>query len=394
VQFIEVLGINYLAWGLLAIACVLPMLALWYFQLRGQHLFPPQRQRLIPWGGVEIALAFFLSHFFLLALVNDLLIRSNILAHIYGSGSARSCISASQGLAASLLSLSSLPASLGSAAEWASLIEEIRLYDGDKRAISVTVLAFPLQIVSICLLLRGVSGTRLYQLGLRCRGAARGILVGWLGWLLLAPVVLIVHVFVVWVYWFAVQVQPETHPIALLSQGELQAIDWFLILFSSVIAAPAFEELFFRGVLQPYFSRNSWGGEAAMGLAFVMALATRLGKLEPAWMNRQYAAFLYELQPAFFVLAMLPLFYAAPYLARGWVPNSQVVRAIFGTSLLFAMFHANIWPTPIPLFLLALGLGYLAYRMQNLTAPIVLHSLFNGVACMTFVLSRIGLTPM
>jgi hypothetical protein len=43
-----------------------------------------------------------------------------------------------------------------------------------------------------------------------------------------------------------------------------------------------------------------------------------------------------------------------------------------------------------PLFLLALGVGYLAYRTQSLVASIVFHALFNGVVCVGMVLSYAG----
>jgi membrane protease YdiL (CAAX protease family) len=49
--------------------------------------------------------------------------------------------------------------------------------------------------------------------------------------------------------------------------------------------------------------------------------------------------------------------------------------------MLFAASH-NVWPTPVPLLLLGLGLGWLASRTQSLVGPIVCHALFNGVACL------------
>jgi membrane protease YdiL (CAAX protease family) len=54
--------------------------------------------------------------------------------------------------------------------------------------------------------------------------------------------------------------------------------------------------------------------------------------------------------------------------------------AIFGSSLLFAVAHSNVWPTPIPLFFLGFGLGYLMQRTRSLVAPITLHALFNSVS--------------
>jgi hypothetical protein len=53
--------------------------------------------------------------------------------------------------------------------------------------------------------------------------------------------------------------------------------------------------------------------------------------------------------------------------------------AIAGSSLLFASLHANAWPAPVPLFVLALFLGYLAHRTGSLVAPITLHAAFNAL---------------
>jgi len=43
--------------------------------------------------------------------------------------------------------------------------------------------------------------------------------------------------------------------------------------------------------------------------------------------------------------------------------------------------HSFAWLSPVALFVLALGLGWLAYRMRSLAGPIVLHGLFNAVSC-------------
>jgi membrane protease YdiL (CAAX protease family) len=45
-----------------------------------------------------------------------------------------------------------------------------------------------------------------------------------------------------------------------------------------------------------------------------------------------------------------------------------------------------VWPTPVALFVLALGLGALAYRTQSLVGPVVLHGLFNGFNCLVLFL--------
>ena len=65
-------------------------------------------------------------------------------------------------------------------------------------------------------------------------------------------------------------------------------------------------------------------------------------------------------------------------IARGW----------YGTAVLFAAVHSGVWPSPIPLLPLALALGWLAYRTQSLTAPFVLHGLFNAVTALALLLSQ------
>jgi membrane protease YdiL (CAAX protease family) len=56
--------------------------------------------------------------------------------------------------------------------------------------------------------------------------------------------------------------------------------------------------------------------------------------------------------------------------------------------MIFAAFHSSVWPSPIPLFALGLVLGRLVYRTQSLFAGIILHSLFNTVACIVLIITR------
>jgi membrane protease YdiL (CAAX protease family) len=63
---------------------------------------------------------------------------------------------------------------------------------------------------------------------------------------------------------------------------------------------------------------------------------------------------------------------------------ADAARAIYAVAFLFAIVHP--WPTPIPLFLLGLTLGWLAYRTQSLIGPIVFHLLFNAVSCVALAI--------
>jgi membrane protease YdiL (CAAX protease family) len=70
---------------------------------------------------------------------------------------------------------------------------------------------------------------------------------------------------------------------------------------------------------------------------------------------------------------------------RAW-QESLANLSVFGSAMLFAMFHMS-WPSPIPIFLLGLVLGWLRLRTQNLWPGIVLHSLFNQVAFLALLWS-------
>jgi CNT family concentrative nucleoside transporter len=48
---------------------------------------------------------------------------------------------------------------------------------------------------------------------------------------------------------------------------------------------------------------------------------------------------------------------------------------VYASAALFAVVHSAIWPSPIPLFLLGLGLGWLAVRTRGVLAPAIVHGL-------------------
>ena len=63
-------------------------------------------------------------------------------------------------------------------------------------------------------------------------------------------------------------------------------------------------------------------------------------------------------------------------LPYGWLP-------ILISSLLFALAHFGYGPEPVPLFALALILGYVYQRTHRIIPGIVAHALFNLVTVAT-----------
>lgn len=69
----------------------------------------------------------------------------------------------------------------------------------------------------------------------------------------------------------------------------------------------------------------------------------------------------------------------APGVDHGWMP-------ILISSFLFALAHLGNGPSPVPLFVLALMLGYVYQRTHRITPCIVAHMVFNGVSVLIMIL--------
>ena len=222
-----------------------------------------------------------------------------------------------------------------------------------------------------------------------------------------------------------------------------------LVVLTAVVTAPILEELFFRGLLQPWFSRRREAGLAGMGIALVLAFLQRADKTATAWKTSGLVEAVQELWAPAFVLAMIPGFFLVRRLGAelaawrrrhpslsvfrrgswtdawsGWPDQTtegvtasprplaraatlapmewprfareafaaRAAGGIYAGALLFAAVHSFAWPSPVSLFVLGLGLGYLRYRTQSLVASIVVHALFNGVSC-TLLLIQPMLAP-
>jgi membrane protease YdiL (CAAX protease family) len=366
---LEELGTNALAWLMLAVPGGLICLALWYRLPAGERrLLPWPRPRPVPWLGVDVWAAFVIM-LFVTPVCAVLLQDSGLFHWLYGKAANA----------------------------------DTDLMHG-RRMLWAGVLALPVEVAIILGVLTALRGARLEEVGLTGRRAAQNITAGYLIWLVLTPVALLL-------YWAVKLVlEAEEHPMELLARQPLREVEWLALVFLAVVAAPLREELVFRGVLLPWQTNRGPDAQLVVGVA-ALAVAILMGTGKGGAFNAG---------PMIFILAMLPGYVLLPYGARWWRQRRRgpaaerngslageeetergpaaflrllsekrvnVLLALYGNGLLFAALHGSIWPTPIPLFVLGVGLAWLAHRTQSLVGPLVAHALFNGVATLDMFLS-------
>ncbi len=310
----------------------------------------------------------------------------------------------------------------------------------ERQQLWVPVLALPLSLAALFLILFLVSGTRPAHFGMTQTRFIPNLVAGYFLWLILTPLVLAVFFYILeWMPY-------DEHPLSKITQQNLLAVEWLLWIFQGVVAAPLLEELLFRGVLLGWLRRATLPGHLVVaGVAFLFCGLAAIKPLMPdveVDVPIHFKPTEVKWGPVVFAVVLIPaylipagLFFsrrrgvltgnredqekrmpATTSLETGIqsaespitssvslspgksvtpkilaVPQSRVDQfreafgPICGSSLLFAAFHAEIWPSPIPLFLFALGLGWLAYRSNSLVGPIVVHVLFNAVACIVIM---------
>jgi membrane protease YdiL (CAAX protease family) len=390
-----------------------------YWFVTKQPLLPPQRHRLVAWGAPEVCLAVLII--LLLPTVFAILLQQ---VDYFGL-------------------IDNPPLAAKAVADKLTPTERISL---QRQGLLAQALATPFEVILILWLFRKLSNTQPYQLGLTRHRLGSNAAAGALLWFLVTPLVYFISFLVAIVFQMLVKGEEEKHPLEKLIVTQGDPLDWALLIFLAVLAAPLIEELVFRGMLQRWFARRPWGGDAAMAAAFLLALLGRSKPLTRGIINGDLSVVLYELGPALFVLAMVPGLLWVDRLAWRWFPTPQrrqpfasselpwpnngavsggprglrphapqdglltrlmdryvarvtqppglnsayIARAWYGTAVLFAAVHAGVWPSPIPLVALAFALGWLAYRTQSLIGSMVFHSLFNAVTCFSLIMNSLS----
>jgi membrane protease YdiL (CAAX protease family) len=210
-------------------------------------------------------------------------------------------------------------------------------------------------LVASCALLRR-DGLR--RLGLQPGRLVRGILAGLATLFVLYPIVLVISQITVVILHMAKQPDPAPNEVLQFVTESHQRGIVGLAIFVAVVVAPFFEELAFRGFLQTLLSNLfAWS-------------------LRPKAAVQQAALPILEQQPT----VADPILSYATQLPRPDHEVTPIARwsAVIITAVCFALVHRELAFMP-PLFVLAVGLGYVYERTGNLWANIATHSLFNGL---------------
>jgi membrane protease YdiL (CAAX protease family) len=190
-----------------------------------------------------------------------------------------------------------------------------------------------------------------------------------LAWAVLAPTVLIFNQVVIDLL-SRLGGSPEVHPLARLT-GLRPVLDQILFLFRACVAAPLVEEILFRGMLLPWLL----GGRHRVVTALIVAvlLAAFIARQSGPWIEVATRG------PVLFAEALAVGYAVLIRLARRRV---RTVGAVYASAAVFAAVHSTVWPDPVALFVLGLGLGYLAVRTRGVLVPAVVHALFNAVSAL------------
>ncbi len=214
-----------------------------------------------------------------------------------------------------------------------------------------------------------VSGAMREDLGLPKDGLQflRDVRIGILAWLAaLAPV------YGVQMLMINLVGPTEGHPLIKIVREHASPLLYMLAFATAVVVAPICEELLFRLLLQGWLEkwedrRLGWRNEAPKFEA--------PPNVEAQITNDEFSV---PVDSAFDVRhSAIPTDQPPPTgcggLPYGWLPIAL-------SSLLFALAHVGYGPEPVPLFLLALILGYVYQRTHRIVPCMVTHALFNGTS--------------
>jgi membrane protease YdiL (CAAX protease family) len=221
-------------------------------------------------------------------------------------------------------------------------------------------------------------GANARELGIEIGRLRSDTLVGSAAFAMLAPIVYGLQALLV-------QLVKSAHPLLELLKENPQPEFFIITGVAAVLIAPVSEEILFRMLLQGWLDRAARGADSPRAVFFggrplpvVSDNSTRtVDEVPPASTPADEPA----LDGSEFAVAP-PVEPAADAERRPWWP-------VVVSALLFALAHAEHGPDPIPLFVLAVGLGYLYRQTGRILPCIVVHMLLN---CCTLLMMWLNVT--
>jgi len=250
-------------------------------------------------------------------------------------------------------------------------------------------------MISIGWVLFRTDADRGSDLGLTLARARSDVRLGWVAFVMLAPVVYAIQF--VLVLWF-----PSRHPLTTMF---LQNPSWSIFLlagFAAVMVAPLVEEFLFRVLLQGWLEKVGRQFQASSarsrgvgpsdpnlsdsGAPHPSSVAGRSG-VHGGALERPSGSATVTGDTGSMGAWMEPLPGSSLITSEAGLRVSVQTRVappprwpLIATSLLFAGLHGTHGPDPIPLFVFAMGLGYLYERTHRILPSLVLHATLNSTS--------------
>jgi membrane protease YdiL (CAAX protease family) len=212
----------------------------------------------------------------------------------------------------------------------------------------------------------------------------------------------------------------RSHALVVLLAGESSSAVFLLCMVTAVIVAPVTEEFLFRLLMQGFFEKVDFGCRRVLrysgklvglgpivftSLLFASMHARPVGAPDPAeYLIRGMA--LHALASTSAVV--LGVVYLMRVRRATWqdlgvrldmLPKDlglaittflAVVVPVAIMQQVLAWAFPNMVPDPIPLFFLAVALGYLYFRTHRVMPAILLHMIFNGMSLAVFLVLMAG----
>ncbi|MCI0701737.1 MAG: CPBP family glutamic-type intramembrane protease [Planctomycetia bacterium] len=333
--------------GLLVASVALPigLLAL-ALRPKTEPLLPRWKPWRVPWNGYAVLIAFIVVAGVLPPLVHNALINAGFFQHVYGPDFPT-------------------PKAEGVDETQAKVAATLRV-------LWMRLFALPLQLGALWLAVRVF-----YPKWRRPTDGSWGnsVALAVLAWLVLTPIVLLVNAGVGQLYEHF-HGKRIGHDLTQLAGAPLR--DQVLLVIGACVLAPLVEEILFRGMLLPWcIGRLKFPGAGVAPVTTARPWFVMFAAVVFAAASKKPGATVFVGVLVFGLVAVW-----------GFVrTGARRTRAIYATAAFFAVIHSATWPDPVPLFLLGLGLGWLAVRTRGVLVPIIVHGLFNAVSAVSVLRS-------